>query len=392
VNDTSWTNTAASGNDVFNVGTQTTSRNSIVALFPGTPGDACAGTQPLAASNHDLSSDASCGFTGPGDLAGADPRLVGNPANNGGETDTVAFHRDAPAAPRSAAIDAAADCPATDQRGIARPQGAACDIGAYEAQVADLGVQLTATPDPVGPGQTLTYQLTMTNAGQSDAPHAIEYVNTVSGSYVSAAASQGACQNDVAGDAFWCDFGALPAGASATASVQWRVSTTTASMTSHAAVSFLGIQDLSPLPFDLNSANDQVALVTKGLLAGACANPQSGTGSSETLTGTVFGDMLDGLAGSDVLIGSDGDDCLNGGAGNDKLVGGPGNDRLSGGPGRDSLTGGTGTDTLTGGAGADTINAADGKRDVVNCGSGKDSAHVDKRDKVRGCEKVGMRR
>ena len=27
-----------------------------------------------------------------------------------------------------------AACPATDQRGVARPQGARCDIGAYEAQ------------------------------------------------------------------------------------------------------------------------------------------------------------------------------------------------------------------------------------------------------------------
>ncbi|HFC11545.1 MAG TPA: hypothetical protein ENJ56_01780 [Anaerolineae bacterium] len=33
----------------------------------------------------------------------------------------------------SPAIDAAVGrCPATDQRGVARPQGKACDIGAYE--------------------------------------------------------------------------------------------------------------------------------------------------------------------------------------------------------------------------------------------------------------------
>ncbi len=35
----------------------------------------------------------------------------------------------------SAAIDAGNDvnCPSTDQRGVPRPQGAHCDIGAYEA-------------------------------------------------------------------------------------------------------------------------------------------------------------------------------------------------------------------------------------------------------------------
>jgi hypothetical protein len=40
-----------------------------------------------------------------------------------------------PLLPGSAAIDAAdgATCPATDQRGVARPRGAGCDMGAYEA-------------------------------------------------------------------------------------------------------------------------------------------------------------------------------------------------------------------------------------------------------------------
>jgi len=41
-----------------------------------------------------------------------------------------------PLLPGSPAIDAgdSAYCPATDQRGIARPQGAGCDIGAFESQ------------------------------------------------------------------------------------------------------------------------------------------------------------------------------------------------------------------------------------------------------------------
>ncbi|MEE9492227.1 MAG: SdrD B-like domain-containing protein [Gammaproteobacteria bacterium] len=47
--------------------------------------------------------------------------------NNGGLTNTIAL------VPGSIAIDAANDtCPATDQRGVTRPQGTACDIGAYE--------------------------------------------------------------------------------------------------------------------------------------------------------------------------------------------------------------------------------------------------------------------
>jgi CSLREA domain-containing protein len=55
------------------------------------------------------------------------PRL-GALADNGGPTRTHALLLDSPA------IDAAStpDCPTTDQRGVLRPQGAACDIGSYE--------------------------------------------------------------------------------------------------------------------------------------------------------------------------------------------------------------------------------------------------------------------
>ena len=55
--------------------------------------------------------------------------LLGPLANNGGFTQTMAL------GPASPAIDAAdfQDCLATDQRGVSRPQGNTCDIGAYEA-------------------------------------------------------------------------------------------------------------------------------------------------------------------------------------------------------------------------------------------------------------------
>ena len=55
--------------------------------------------------------------------------LIGSLADNGGPTQTHALLSGSPA------IDAAnsAFCPTTDQRGVARPQGTQCDIGAYEA-------------------------------------------------------------------------------------------------------------------------------------------------------------------------------------------------------------------------------------------------------------------
>jgi beta-glucanase (GH16 family) len=55
--------------------------------------------------------------------------MIGPLVDNGGPTLTHAL------LPASPAIDAAndANCPATDQRGVPRPQGARCDIGSYEA-------------------------------------------------------------------------------------------------------------------------------------------------------------------------------------------------------------------------------------------------------------------
>ena len=57
-----------------------------------------------------------------------DPKL-GTLGDYGGSTQTI------PLLPGSSAIDKGNDaiCPATDQRGVARPQGAQCDIGAFEA-------------------------------------------------------------------------------------------------------------------------------------------------------------------------------------------------------------------------------------------------------------------
>jgi CSLREA domain-containing protein len=59
-----------------------------------------------------------------------DPRLD-TLADNGGPTETIALLTDSPA------IDAGNNetCAATDQRGVTRPQGEACDIGAFESSL-----------------------------------------------------------------------------------------------------------------------------------------------------------------------------------------------------------------------------------------------------------------
>jgi hypothetical protein len=76
---------------------------------------------------HNLDQTDSCQLTGPFDIRGQDP-LLGPLQNNGGPTETHTLLLGSPA------IDAGDNtaCPATDQRGVAQPEGAACDIGAYE--------------------------------------------------------------------------------------------------------------------------------------------------------------------------------------------------------------------------------------------------------------------
>ena len=103
-------------------------RNTIVAgnTAGQTPGNCHVSAMIIQSLGHNLASDASCSLTARGDLPGRDPRL-GPLADNGGPTDTQALLLGSPA------IDAGENtaCPATDQRGVGRPQGG-CDIGAYE--------------------------------------------------------------------------------------------------------------------------------------------------------------------------------------------------------------------------------------------------------------------
>jgi hypothetical protein len=113
--------------------------------------------------------------------------------------------------------------------------------------------------------------------------------------------------------------------------------------------------------------------------AGACANQSKGTRHDDQLEGTELGDEIRGRGGDDRIRARGGDDCATGNGGGDRVKGNDGGDTVSGGPGRDRLSGGDGDDVLK---------AAGGGRDRLRCGKGKDRAVVDRRDTVRGCEKV----
>ena len=124
---------AGSGGGIGNVGGVVQLLNTIVARNLGNPHDV-AGIFPSLGHNLIGTTNGSSGLPISGDVVGSDnlrldPKL-GPLADNGGPTWTMALLSGSPA------IDAgkSAGAPATDQRGVTRPQGPGVDIGAFEYQ------------------------------------------------------------------------------------------------------------------------------------------------------------------------------------------------------------------------------------------------------------------
>ena len=82
----------------------------------------------ILTATYNLDSDGSCGFIGSGNISGANPAL-GPLADNGGDTWTHLPHTTSQVIN---AIPAAACIVNSDQRGLSRPQGSGCDMGAVE--------------------------------------------------------------------------------------------------------------------------------------------------------------------------------------------------------------------------------------------------------------------
>jgi peptidyl-prolyl cis-trans isomerase SurA len=110
---------------------EATAENTVVALNA----QGCRGH--VTSAGYNLTDDLRCTFGQTGDTTSDDPRL-GELASNGGATATVAPTSGSPAIdggnPSGCADPASGGMLTSDQRGLRRPAGGRCDVGAFEAQ------------------------------------------------------------------------------------------------------------------------------------------------------------------------------------------------------------------------------------------------------------------
>jgi CSLREA domain-containing protein len=230
--------------------------------------DDCSGT--LASSGYNLIENATgCTIAGttPGNITGKSPQLIAL-ADNGGPTPTHALRKGSPAVDAgnpAAPGSSATACEATDQRGIARPQGPRCDIGSFERE----------QPSDV---QCLGRPVTMTGTSGNDV-------------------LTGTMKRDVI-----------------------------RALGGDDVINALGGNDRVCAGAGNDRVNGRSG---RDVVAGGAGNDRvRGAGGDDDLRGQSGRDRLKGKGGDDVLRGGPEPDALNGGGGIDTCRGGGGRDRI----------------------------------------------------------------
>jgi Ca2+-binding RTX toxin-like protein len=285
-------------------------------------------------------------FNQTGDQTGvSDPGL--DPLGSyGGPTQTHRLQSDSPAVD-DGPPPTSCPPPATDQRGVDRPQDgdddgtANCDIGAFELE-----------PPNVAP------RVTVAQGGSCGADHRSGTLRLR--------------VSDVDDPA---------------SVLSLRATSSNRALLPDANISFGGTganrtMTLRPLDGKSGTALVRITVSDGSLMSTRVLTVKVGTNGVDAINGTaradvLFGldgvDALNGLGGNDLLCGGKGVDALNGGNGDDTLLGGPGKDTLKGGSDDDGLFGGSGNDWLFGDNGADRLGGGAGS-DSFSGGAGEDVA------------------
>lgn len=162
----------------------------LASLISDNAGGDCGTSNGGAITSNDfnVAGDDTCGLGQPNDLNNAGPMLattLGPLADNGGWNGVMLTHALLDGNP---ALDRATDpgsCPATDERGNSRPNGPACDSGAFEAAYTPptpTDHNLTIDKTLVGEarsGGDARWNITIGNSGTDPAPGRLTFADTL---------------------------------------------------------------------------------------------------------------------------------------------------------------------------------------------------------------------
>jgi predicted outer membrane repeat protein len=131
----------------------------------GGGGDNCSGTDPITDAGYNLDTGTSCISSKNQSFTSMQPQLEAL-ASNGGPAQTMALPSSSPAV--NAVPTDATGCNGTDQRGVSRPQGPGCDIGAYEMIITTGDSQAPTAPTMVSASAVTASSVTLRWDASSD--------------------------------------------------------------------------------------------------------------------------------------------------------------------------------------------------------------------------------
>jgi hypothetical protein len=137
-------NGGGQGGGIWNDSTGTLNLTSSIVATQTSGGDCLNNFSIIHSFGFNLDSDGTCSLTATGDLQNTNPMLNPLALNPPGSTQTQALQIGSPAIDHiPPGVNGCGTTISTDQRGVSRPQGSGCDIGAYEFMP-------PPTPAPVG--------------------------------------------------------------------------------------------------------------------------------------------------------------------------------------------------------------------------------------------------